>query len=94
MADPTEPRRRAAALQYERDKDVAPRLVAKGQGFVADQILELARSHGIPIHQDPALVSVLAQMDLDDTIPPELYLVVAEVLSFIYRAEAARRECG
>lgn len=80
---------RAAALRYERGKDEAPQLVAKGRGLVAERILELAREHDIPIHKDAALVDVLSRLDLEEQIPPELYLVVAEILGFIYRAQAA-----
>lgn len=86
------PRTRAAALKYARGEDDAPRLVAKGQGSVAEQILELARVHGVPVHQDPALVDVLSRLDVDEQVPPELHLVVAELLAFIYRLEAEARE--
>ena len=81
--------RRAAALGYERGVDAAPRLLAKGSGVIADRILEIAREHGIPVHQDRALVDVLSRLDIEQQIPPELYLVVAQILAFIYRAEAA-----
>jgi flagellar biosynthesis protein len=69
--------------------DEAPRLLAKGQGVIADRILEIAREHGIPVHQDRTLVDVLSRLDVEEQIPPELYLVVAQVLAFIYAAEAA-----
>jgi flagellar biosynthesis protein len=77
---------RAAALRYERGEDAAPVVTAAGRGIVADRILEIAREHEIPIHRNPALVDVLSRLDLEQAIPPELYLVVAEVLAFIYRA--------
>ena len=79
---------RAAALRYERGQDAAPVLTAKGQSAVADRILEIAREHGIPIHRDPGLVEVLSRLDLEQRIPPELYVVVVEILAFIYRAAA------
>jgi flagellar biosynthesis protein len=85
MDEPRKPLLRAAALQYERGEDPAPRVVARGQGLVAGQILDLARKHGIPIHEDPTLVDVLSRLDVDEHIPPELYVVVAELLAFIYR---------
>jgi flagellar biosynthesis protein len=85
MNEPRKPLLRAAALQYERGEDLAPRVVARGQGAVAGQILDLARKHGIPVHEDPALVDVLSRLDVEQHIPPELYLVVAELLAFIYR---------
>jgi type III secretion system FlhB-like substrate exporter len=62
MAEKPAPPRRAAALRCERGEDQAPRLVAKGRGLVADQILAVARQHSIPIHQDPALVDVLSRL--------------------------------
>jgi flagellar biosynthesis protein len=76
---------RAVALKYEADKDVAPRVVAKGRDFIAEKIIEAARIHGVPLYQDNNLVQVLEALDLDTQIPPELYRAVAEVLAFIYR---------
>jgi len=76
---------RAAALRYDPGTDGAPRVVASGQRKVAEQILAEARKHHIPIHEDPALATALARVDLGAEIPPELYLVVAEVLAYIYR---------
>ncbi|MBI5584064.1 MAG: EscU/YscU/HrcU family type III secretion system export apparatus switch protein [Deltaproteobacteria bacterium] len=77
--------RRAAALRYRPDKDSAPRLTAKGSGAVAEKIIALARQQGIPIQEDPALIQVLAGLDLNQEIPPSVYLVVAEILAFVYR---------
>lgn len=82
---PRATRRKATALRYRPPRDRAPRLVAKGQGFVADRIVEAARRHGVPIREDPFLVEALATLDLDAQIPPELYRVVAELLIFVYR---------
>jgi len=77
-------RREAAALRYAREKDPAPRLVAKGRGAVADRILEVARRHGIPIREDRDLIRLLASLDLYQEIPPDLYRAVAEILAFLY----------
>ena len=79
------PRKRAVALRYDPVEDPAPRLVAKGQGHVAERLLEIAREHGIHIHEDPDLVEVLAALDLGQLIPEELYEALAEILAFIYR---------
>jgi flagellar biosynthesis protein len=79
---------KAAALRYDRDESPAPRVVARGDGLIAERILAIAREHNIPIHQDPALVNVLSQLDLDQQIPPALYLAIAEVLAFLYRTGA------
>ena len=80
-----ERRKKAAALRYEKETDSVPRVVAKGSGIVADKILQLAKEHNIPIKEDAQLVEVLAQLDLFQEIPPELYRAVAEILAFIYR---------
>ena len=76
---------KAVALQYEMDKDAAPRVVAKGNDFIAEKIIETARAHNVPLYEDKNLVQVLEALDLDTQIPPELYRAVAEVLAFIYR---------
>ena len=75
----------AAALRYRPPDDDAPRLVARGRGELAERILELAREHKIPIREDPDLVAVLSQLDLEKEIPAELYKPIAEILSFVYR---------
>jgi flagellar biosynthesis protein len=75
----------AAALQYDPSQAGAPKVVAQGRGKIAEQILELARQHNIPVYADPALCSLLTAVNLGDEIPPELYQVVAEVLAYIYR---------
>jgi len=80
-------RRIAAALGYDGDNpDAAPKLVAKGQGELADRIIALAKKHDIPIREDSDLVAVLAKLDLNQEIPAELYRIVAELLAFIYKA--------
>lgn len=76
--------KKAVALKYIPGRDQAPRVTAKGQGLLAKKIIELARQHGIPIQEDPALVQVLAQLDFYQEIPPEAYLIVAEILAFVY----------
>ena len=87
----TEPRLRVAALRYDHPKDRAPKLVARGEGHVAERILALAREHGIPVHEDRELVDVLARLDLEEDIPGDVYQVVAEILAFLYRAHLAAR---
>ena len=72
----------AVALNY--DGKGAPRVTAKGKGHIAEEILAVAREHNIPLHEDPNLVRLLAQLDLGDEIPRELYLAVAKVIAFAY----------
>ncbi len=76
---------KAVALKYETEKDSAPRVVAKGRDVIAEKIIETAKAHNVPLHEDKNLVQVLEALDLDTEIPPELYRAVAEVLAFIYR---------
>lgn len=78
---------KAAALKYRNGEDCAPKLVAKGSGKVAEKIMEIARTQGIPIREDEALVEVLSSLDLYQDIPPELYKAVAEILVFIYKLQ-------
>ncbi len=86
--------KQAAALTYDAAKDAAPKLAAKGSGFVAEKIIELAVKHGIPIRNDPALVQVLSKLDIDEAIPLELYQAVAEVLAFVYQMNEQRRQAS
>jgi flagellar biosynthesis protein len=77
--------RKAVALKYEMKKDRAPRITAKGRGRIAERIIEVAKEHNIPLHEDKEMVQVLDALDLDMEIPRELFQAVAEVLAFIYR---------
>jgi len=77
-------RKAAAALQYRIDEDNAPRVIAAGQGIIAQRIIELAREHDVPIHEDAELAAILSRLDIGSEIPPELYQVIAEILSFVY----------
>jgi flagellar biosynthesis protein len=78
-------RRQAAALRYDSGKDGAPKLIAKGTGVVAENIMRIAKEYGIPIKEDACLTEALSTLDLYQEIPPELYKAVAEILAFIYR---------
>jgi flagellar biosynthesis protein len=83
----TQPARKAVALSYQPEAHTAPRLVAKGTGEVADRILKTAGEHGVSIREDASLVEVLSKLELQEEIPAELYQVVAEVLTFVYRTD-------
>ena len=82
-------REKAVALRYRGDADQVPRIVAKGEGSIADKIREIAENNGIPVRRDDTLVELLAQIEIDREIPSELYAAVAELLSWIYRANNA-----
>lgn len=81
------PPRRAVCLRYRREDDEVPLVVAKGQGLVAERILELAREHGLPVREDPELLQLLAACDLGEAIAPEVFGAVAELLAFLYRVQ-------
>ena len=78
--------REAVALAY-RQTDAAPRVVARGRGLVAEEIIARAKEHGVYVHESPELVALLIQVDIDQHIPPQLYLAVAELLAWLYRLE-------
>jgi flagellar biosynthesis protein len=80
-------RAEAVALTYDA-VDGAPRVVAKGRGLLADEIIERARAAGVYVHESPELLSLLMQVDMDERIPPALYVAVAELLAWLYRIES------
>ncbi len=80
------PRALAVALKYA-PGDAAPKVVAKGRGLIAEEIISRAREHGVYVHESPELVTLLSEVDLDDRIPPALYIAVAELLAWLYQVE-------
>ncbi|URN93374.1 MAG: EscU/YscU/HrcU family type III secretion system export apparatus switch protein [Candidatus Pristimantibacillus lignocellulolyticus] len=84
--------RKAVAMKYDPMNTTAPTLIAKGQGELAERILAKAKENGVPIQEDQSLVEVLSKLDIDQEIPPELFAVVAEILSFVYRADRNARD--
>ncbi|NEX62701.1 EscU/YscU/HrcU family type III secretion system export apparatus switch protein [Noviherbaspirillum galbum] len=88
MARPNSPQS-AVAIAYQTG-DLAPRVVAKGRGLIAENIIERAREHGVFVHESKELVALLMQVDLDKDIPPALYRAVAELLAWLYRVETTR----
>ena len=77
--------RSAVSLKYDSRVNKSPLVTAKGKGLIADKIIALARKNKIPIKEDPDLVQLLSQVDLNREIPTSLYKVVAELLSFVYK---------
>lgn len=77
--------RKAVALKYDVSKYQAPKIVAKGLNQLAERIIQVAKDHDVPIHEDANLVEVLTQLELNTQIPPDLYQAVAEILVFIYK---------
>lgn len=78
-------RKKAVALSYDQNDD-APRISAKGSGYLAEKIIQLARRHQIPIHQDHDLSEILSALEAGQKIPPSTFIAVAEILAFIYQA--------
>lgn len=87
--DPNNNLRQAVALAYQ-NGGLAPKVVASGKGLIAEQIIELAKENGVHVHESKELVALLMDVDLDQTIPPRLYQVVAELLAWLYKIEAVQ----
>ena len=79
----------AVALAYEGGD--APKVVAKGRGLVAEQIIFVAQEHGVFVHESKELVSLLMEIDLDKQIPATLYRTIAELLAWLYHIESAQK---
>ncbi len=77
--------KKAVALKYDNKRDKAPKVIAKGKGEVAKNIVNIAKKRGVPIKEDKDLVQMLSQIELNKEIPPKLYKAVAEIFSFIYK---------
>jgi len=82
--------KKAVALRYEKYRDSAPKVIAKGKGVIAEKIIEVAKQHGVYLKEDPTLVEVLSGLELYEEIPEELYKVVAEIFVLIYQAKQKR----
>lgn len=89
------PQRKAAvALGYDPAKDDAPRILAAGQGELAEQLLKVARAHNVPVRADHPLAQALVKLEVGAAIPPELYAAVAEVLAFLWKLEQDKSTAG
>ncbi|MFS0751862.1 EscU/YscU/HrcU family type III secretion system export apparatus switch protein [Oceanobacillus sp. 1P07AA] len=82
-----EKRHKAAALRYNQDKDIAPKVTATGKGLIAEEIIQRATENNIPVMKDESLVEILAELNINESIPDELYMAVAEVFAFVYQAD-------
>ncbi|MEH7234788.1 EscU/YscU/HrcU family type III secretion system export apparatus switch protein [Bacillus sp. JJ1562] len=78
---------KAVALSYNEKNESEPRIVAKGKGTIAQNIIEMAEAHDIPIQEDTALVELLGELKLNEGIPEDLYQVIAEIFAFIYKMD-------
>lgn len=94
MSDENTPHQVAVALQYDKASDHAPRIVAKGRGHIAEQIVAIARENDVVIEANPVLAEALSHIELDDTIPMELYEAVAAVIGFVLQQSVRASESG
>lgn len=92
QVNPALSKKKAVAITYDKTKQAAPVVSAKGRGTIAENIIQEALKHQIPIQEDPALIELLLELELNETIPEELYEVIAEVLSFIYQLHQDEKE--
>ncbi|MBF0378662.1 MAG: EscU/YscU/HrcU family type III secretion system export apparatus switch protein [Desulfamplus sp.] len=83
--------KKAVALRYNAQLEAVPKVIAKGSGKVAENIIDLAKEHGIPVQSDPDLVEVLSTLKINEEIPPSLYIAVAELLAFVYSLNSKKR---
>ncbi|WDR05832.1 EscU/YscU/HrcU family type III secretion system export apparatus switch protein [Devosia rhodophyticola] len=88
MSNPEKPTTVAVALQYEKGSKIAPRVTAKGRGLIAEKIIAMARENDIQIEANPVLAQALAGVEVDDTIPIELYEAIAIVIGFVLQSSA------
>jgi flagellar biosynthesis protein len=84
--------KKATALQYDIQKDEAPKVVAKGEKYLAQKIIEVAKKHDIPIKEDKEMVELLSKLEINQEIPPNMYKAIAEVFSFIYKLSKEKNE--
>ena len=75
----------AVSLQYKKEVSSAPKVTAKGQGWVAEAIIKMARERNIPIREDKDLLNLLSEIDIGREVPESLYKVVAELLAWVYQ---------
>jgi flagellar biosynthesis protein len=78
----------AVALKYRQEEDVSPLVVASGKGALAQALVKKAMDLGVPIHPDGELAELLSEVDVGQSIPEELYEVVAQIMAMVYRMDA------
>lgn len=84
--------KKAAALKYDMQNDNAPKVVGKGERYTAQKIIEVAKQNNIPIKEDKDMIELLSKIEINQEIPTELYKVVAELFSFIYKLSKEENE--
>lgn len=87
MTENKDVRKDAIALSYNPIVAEAPKIIAKGKGLIAQNIINKAKEHDIPIQEDASLVELMGQLEVNETIPEQLYQAVAEVFAYIYHID-------
>ena len=77
--------KKAIAMRYDSTKERTPRVIAKGKGNIANNIIKVAQLHKLPIKKDEDLLELLSKVELDREVPENLYKAVAELFSFVYK---------
>jgi len=80
-------RKGAIAIGYDGQRDEAPRVLAKGFGKIAEEIVEIGKENDVMIREDELLFESLARLDVSENVPPKLYQVIAELLAYVYKVE-------
>lgn len=83
----TKQRKTAAALSYDKLTERSPKMTALGKGTIAEEIIQKANKYDVPVLEDASLVALLSELNINETIPEELYKIVAEVFAFIYQID-------
>lgn len=81
-------RNKAVALKYDTENDVAPVIIASGYGEIANKIIEIAEHNGIPVYRDDSASSLMCMLDVGETVPPQLYQIVASIYAQLLKAAA------
>lgn len=79
--------KKAVGIGFEKNKDKAPKIIAKGKGEMAERIIAIAKEHGIHVKEDKSLIEILDKFDIAQEIPEELYQVIAEIFLYVYNLE-------
>lgn len=92
MSENENKNKKAIALKYEKGEFKAPHVAAKGRGDLAERIIAIAKKHDVPIHNDADLVEILDKVEIEQEIPLEVYTVVAEIFSYIYKVNKKQKD--
>jgi len=87
MSEEKRLRKEVVALSYNPTTSAAPKVVAKGKGRIAENIVAKAKEFDIPIQEDPSMIEILGQLNIDESIPEELYKAVSEVFAYVYQLD-------